>query len=167
MAISKTNQTLWSSVKAVEDTSLMGIMMLSLFEVSLAPDHFFSFRSRVDRLATFLQQGACFSICLGFKHEADNGAQSLTCCSVKSKESWIKHITGAATLIDLRGESQFKSERGRSIFLYVRSNIVSPPIKWPCCQRFSAERAIDIRLPPTRGSSPRPPLQMEQESQNR
>ncbi len=52
MAISKTNETLCSSVKAVEDTSLMGIMTLSLFEVSLAPDHIFSFRSRVDRLAT-------------------------------------------------------------------------------------------------------------------
>ncbi|KFY93100.1 hypothetical protein V500_03911 [Pseudogymnoascus sp. VKM F-4518 (FW-2643)] len=56
--------------------------------------------------------------------------ETMTCCHIKSRETWIEHIKGAVSLIALRGENQFHNETGRSIFLYMRSNIISS-----CLQR--------------------------------
>lgn len=55
----------------------------------------------------------------------------MTCCHIKSRETWIEHIKGAASLIALRGENQFHNETGRSIFLYMRSNMVSIILQIP------------------------------------
>jgi hypothetical protein len=39
-------------------------------------------------------------------------------------ETWTKHITGASTLLQLRGKEQLNTALGRSVFYYLRGQAV-------------------------------------------
>lgn len=43
----------------------------------------------------------------------------------KDNSAWESHINGAAALLELRGATQFKNERGVQLYFQIRNQIVS------------------------------------------
>lgn len=59
--------------------------------------------------------------------------ENITCSTPQSLQAWAKHVSGATTLAQIRGHSQFQYDLGRRMFAYLRNQILID-----CIQRRKA-----------------------------
>jgi hypothetical protein len=85
--------------EAKADQTLVAVMLLGLYEVICLP--------------------LFWVICVNFY------PQTNTCSSPQSMQSWTKHTTGAAALLNLRGKQQLETSIGHHLFVHLRTQVVS------------------------------------------
>ena len=97
-ALHLTNEALRNPVTAVTDATLISVLLLGLYEVCLHPFNPFT----------------CAEL-----HQAN------TCTAPPSMRAWLKHISGATALLELRGKQQLDTEVGRRLFAYLCTQIAN------------------------------------------
>jgi hypothetical protein len=99
-ALHLTNEALRDPATAATDTTLISVLLLGLFEVSLSS----------------LDLSTSAELML---------RQTNTCNAPPSMRAWLKHISGATALLELRGKQQLDTEIGRRLFAHLLTQIVN------------------------------------------